>query len=159
MRALLFLLLMGFSVQSYGQTTQPAYTVYSVVILPDYSEHGSAYQHQAVPVVSLFGSGVVGAMVGGAVGGLVATQLSDRRDGFGDLAMFLSGALVGIPTGSTIGVLLRGSNSAPGGRILPTLGGALLGSAASLLTGPGVPVALIVLPPLGATIGYTVSLP
>lgn len=155
------LLLLSFLVitEIYAQTASNEYTISSVVIVPQQQFEAYTYQHGSAPVVSLFGSGVVGAAVGGALGGLLATQLTDKKDGFGDLATFLSGALVGIPVGSTVGVLLRGSNSAPGGRFLPTFGGAVLGSVASLLTGPGIPVALIVLPPVGATFGYTLSMP
>lgn len=159
MRVLCLLVLSVYTFSAYGQSISDRYTVPSVVVIPKHTYDAYDSQYHAAPVVSLFGSGVVGAVLGGALGGLVATQLSDKRDGFGDLAMFLSGALVGIPTGTTVGVMLRGSNSAPGGRLLPTLGGAVLGSAASLLAGPGVPVALVVFPPVGATLGYTLSMP
>jgi len=160
MRITLLFLSLFFVSSGFAQAYEGGYSVYSVVILPNQTFEAFEYRQEhlsGLPVVSLFGSGVVGAALGGALGGLLATQLTDKKDGFGDLATFLSGALVGIPVGSTVGVMWRGSNSSGGGRILPTFGGAVLGSAASLLAGPGIPVALIVLPPLGATFGYTLS--
>jgi len=126
---------------------------------PDLSTSLKAEAPSAAPVGLRIVSETLLGGLGSAAGGALGLMMG--LGGGGDLASAMLGMGLGVTLGSSLGVMLGGSVVGGGGHFLPSLLGALAGTALTfVLPSPGPELALmmvVALPVAGAIVGYEVS--